>query len=34
MGDISQSLNKSVLPTNNGAIISEIINYFGKKLNL
>lgn len=31
MGDISQSLNKSILPTNNGAIISEIINYFGKK---
>ena len=31
MGDISQSLNKSILPTNDGAIISEIINYFGKK---
>lgn len=31
MGDISQSLNKSILPTNDGAIISEIINYFEKK---
>ena len=31
MGDISQSLNKSILPTKDGAIISEIINYFGKK---
>ena len=30
MGDISQSLNKSILPTNKGAIISEIFSYFKK----
>ena len=30
MGDISQSLNKSILPTNKGAIISEIFSYFDK----
>ena len=28
MGDISQSLNKSILPTNKGAIISEIFSAF------
>ena len=30
MGDISQSLNKSILPTNKGAIISEIFSSFKK----
>ena len=30
MGDISQSLNKSILPTNRGAIISEIFCSFKK----
>ena len=30
MGDISHSLNKAILPTNEGAIISEIISSFDK----